>query len=373
MPRKSLGAQPASRLGVLDPASPCPDVTAELLAWLSLQATLGLRPQLARECLSVYPDPGAALRWSGLSPTLDERELGQARESLARLGALAIPIDSPEYPALLLPLADAPPLLLVRGAPRDLSQYCVAIVGARAASAYGLGVARELATELARAGVVVVSGLARGIDAAAHEAALEAGGRTVAIQACGPDRTYPARHRGLAERIRAQGTLLTEMSLGTQPLPAFFPLRNRLISGLSRIVVVVEARVRSGSLITARHAADQGRDVMAVPGPITAPTSAGPNALLRDGAIPVLGIEQFLEAAGLEAHEARPRRAPPKTAEQKRILKALRHQPRSLEELDRAFGLAHGELHLHLLELELDGHIAQDRDGRWVPSAKEEG
>jgi DNA processing protein len=336
---------------------------------LSLQATLGLRPQYAIECLERYPDPSAALRSSDRASPGGRAELDRAQATLRRVAALALPFHCPEYPARLRTLVDAPPLLLVRGSPADLSQLSVAIVGARAASAYGLVVARGLAAELARAGVVVVSGLARGIDAAAHEGALDAGGRTIAVQACGPERIYPSEHRRLAERIQDSGALVTEFSPGTRPLPAFFPMRNRLISKLARVVIVVEARLRSGSLITARHALDQGGEVMAVPGPISAPTSAGPNALIRDGAQPVLGASDVLNALGLSPSLAAPSPSAGVAPEQLCILEALRHRPRSRDELDRELALPAGELQLHLLELELAGRVIEDRDGRFVPVA----
>ncbi len=214
---------------------------------------------------------------------------------LARIRARLLPFSSDAYPERLRRLVDAPPLLVVRGDPSVLRAPAVAIVGARAATHYGRTVARDLAATLARAGLVVVSGLAVGVDAAAHEGALEAGGLTVAFQACGPDRVYPAVHRRLADRIARAGAVVSELPPGTPPRSPHFPLRNRLISASSLAVVVVEARRRSGSLITARHAADQGVDVFAVPGPITAPTSQGPNRLIQDGAIPLLTPTDILE------------------------------------------------------------------------------
>ena len=180
-----------------------------------------------------------------------------------------------------------------------LAAPCVAIVGPRAPTAYGRVVARALARALASAGLVVVSGLARGVDAEAHEGALDAGGRTIAFQACGPERVYPAEHRRLAARIAASGAVVSELPPGTPPRAPHFPLRNRLISGLSLAVVVVEAREQSGTLVTARHAAEQGVDVLAVPGPIDAPTSRGTNRLLRDGAKPLLDVRDVLDAIGI--------------------------------------------------------------------------
>jgi DNA processing protein len=259
----------------------------------------------------------------------------------------------------------------VRGDPGALLEPCVAVVGPRAPSATGRAVARRFGTELARARVAVVSGLATGIDAVAHLAALDEGGVTVAVQACGPDRVYPAHHRRLAERIATRGAVVTEFPVGTPPLPAYFPLRNRLISALSHAVVVVEARVRSGSLVTARHAADQGVDVFAVPGPVDVPTSAGTNRLLRSGAAVALepaDVLDELRRARVIGRQARPvshrARSEPVSAEAREILDALLREPVSREELVRKLARAPERLEIHLLELELAGWIAQDRDGR---------
>jgi DNA processing protein len=256
----------------------------------------------------------------------------------------------------------------VRGEPEALAGPCVAVVGARAATLYGLDVARRLAGALASAGVVIVSGLARGIDAAAHEAALAAGGRTVALLACGPDLVYPPEHRRLAERIAERGAVASELPPGAPPRKVHFPLRNRLISGLSRAVVVVEARARSGSLVTARHALDQGIEVLAVPGPVTAATSEGTNALLRDGAAPALSPADVLAAAGLAAACAQTPGSPAPgaalAAPASAILAALRQRPATRDELGRRLALAPGALSVALLELELAGRVAEDRDGR---------
>jgi DNA processing protein len=280
-----------------------------------------------------------------------------------------VPYPSPRYPTLLRPIADPPPLLLVRGSVEVLQRPAVAIVGARAATRYGLGVARDLAAGLARNGVVVISGLARGIDAAAHAGALEAGGVTVAVQACGPDITYPPEHRALADRIATSGAVVSELPPGRAPLAAHFPLRNRLISGLSLGVVVVEARPRSGSLITARHALDQGREVLAVPGPLTAPTSSGPNSLLRDGARPVIELADILAAVGLDSVQIRPGPARMSGSEtsspgEERILALLQELPCTPDELLRALELSPRELASRLLGLQLDGRVVEDRDGR---------
>jgi DNA processing protein len=283
----------------------------------------------------------------------------------------ALPLPSPAYPERIRRLADAPALLLVRGTPALLLARAVAIVGSRAATAYGLATARRLAFDLARAGLVIVSGLARGIDAAAHEGALEAGGATLAFQACGPERVYPASHRRLAERIAARGAVLTEFPVGTPPLAAYFPLRNRLISALPEAVVVVEARERSGSLVTARLAADQSVPVLAVPGPVDAPTSAGPHALLRDGARLVRDARDVLVELGIEAPEVpAAARAPPSPDPVLReILAALRREPLARDALAERLARTPAELAAPLLELELAGRVREDRDGslRVVP------
>ncbi len=358
---------------VLDPADPSVGVPGLLRDWLDLQRNLFLQPGAAVELLRRIPDPRRALLAHPRATPSTSIELDAAVEALGRDRVVAVPFGSAAYPTLLESLPDAAPLLLVRGEVAALAAPSVAMVGSRAASAYGRSVARRLATEFAEAGLVVVSGLAVGIDAIAHSAALDAGGRTVAIQACGPDRVYPRAHRHLAQRIAGQGAVVSEFPPGTDPLPYYFPLRNRLISGLASAVVVVEARERSGSLITARHAADQGRDVFAVPGPISAPTSAGPNQLLRDGAGIVLSAEDVLgelrRTGGLPLPACRPPDPsgsddPGFTEERRRIVRELVREPATRDHLARRFDLAPEQLALDLLELELEGHIAEDRDGR---------
>jgi DNA processing protein len=296
-----------------------------------------------------------------LSPVEGERLLA----TLARYGVRAVPIASPAYPERLRRLPDAPALLLVRGTVALLGVRSVAIVGARAATAYGLAIAHRLAFDLARAGLGVVSGLARGIDAAAHEGALEAGGATLAFQACGPERVYPQAHRRLADRIAAQGAVLSEFPVGTPPLAAYFPLRNRLISALSEAVVVVEGRERSGSLVTARRAGDQGVDVFAVPGPVDSPTSAGPHALIRDGAKLVRDARDVLFEMKIDVPEApAPRRARPSGDPLLRsILATLRREPLTRDALAQRLERPPAELAAPLLELELSGRLREDRDG----------
>lgn len=337
--------------------------------WLALQCTWAWRPQAAWQALEAHDDdPGRALAaLAQHGAPVSRSVLRDASETLGRVGAELLVKASPAYPAGLLRLVDAPPVLFLRGEVAALRAPMVAFVGARAASVGGLAVARRLARELAGAGIVIVSGLARGIDAAAHEGALEAGGRTVAVQACGADRVYPAVHRGLAQRIAASGAVLTELPPGTAPRRAHFPLRNRLISALSLAVVVVEARERSGTLITARHALDQGIDVFAVPGSIDSATHRGSNRLLRDGAWPLLEARDVLEVLGGAPSAAVPTPQAPLEPGPRAILAWLRRAPASRDELARGLAQPVEALAADLLELELAGRIAEDRDGRLRP------
>jgi len=263
------------------------------------------------------------------------------------------------YPALLRAIHDPPPQLWVRG-PADLGLFdgcCLAIVGARSCSAYGRSVARSLAREAAAAGAVVVSGLARGVDGEAHRGALDSAGRTVAVLGCGIDRDYPAAHRQLAAGIvEAGGLIVSEYEPGIEPAPWRFPARNRIISGVSQLTVVVEARERSGALITADFALEQGRDVMAVPGEITSAMSAGTNGLLRQGATPMTRIEDVLVELGLEGARA-PKAAPLSELEEK-ILAAVVDQETTADEIARATGHDVGLTAATLVSLELAGRVS---------------
>ena len=360
---------------MLDPGRSDSSHRAELRDWLQLQATLGLSPVLARECLLRAGDPRTALEISGRSKALSNTALDAAVIGLRRRGYRALPLTSRHYPTQLAVLEDPAPLLLIAGDVAHLSGTLVAIVGARAATVYGLEMARALGERLAQAGVTVVSGLARGIDAAAHRGALDASGVTVAVQACGPDRVYPAEHRRLASEIAEGGALLTELPVGTPPRPAYFPLRNRLISGLCCGVIVIEARERSGSLITARHALDQGRDVMALPGPVTSPTSWGPNRLIRDGAIPILEVDDVFDGLGLPMPEEVQISEIADFEEigplAETILTTLDRGALSRDELGRRIERDPQQfdldlVDLELIDLELQGLVRRDRDGRMV-------
>ena len=262
----------------------------------------------------------------------------------------------PGYPRLLGAIHDPPPQLFLRGeAEVDvLARAAIAIVGARSCSSYGRSVARSLGRDLAAAGLVVVSGMARGVDGEAHRGALEADGVTVAVLGCGIDRDYPAAHAELARRIGHDGLLVSEYEPGVEPAPWRFPARNRIIAGLCSATVVVEARERSGALITADFALEEGRDVLAVPGEITSSLSAGTNALLRLGATPVTGVDDVLELFHLEP--SKPKRTPLGGAAAA-ILERLGEGPLTADELARAVGLSVAEASPALMELELSGSV----------------
>ena len=262
--------------------------------------------------------------------------------------------DDPAFPPLLGAIHDPPPGLFVRGA-GDLELLrgpTAAVVGARACSPYGSHVARMLGRELGGAGLVVVSGLARGVDGEAHRGALDAGGTTIAVLGCGIDRDYPAAHRELAGRIRATGLVVSEYAPGVEPAPWRFPARNRVIAGLSAATVVVEARDRSGALITADLALEEGRDVFAVPGEITSALSAGTNDLLKLGAIPLTRSEEVLEIFGLGGAASAAVQVGPVAA---KVLERLHDGPASPDELARSTGLDAGSIASALTELELAG------------------
>jgi DNA processing protein len=263
------------------------------------------------------------------------------------------------YPPLVAQLHDPPPSVWVRGdAFEVLARPAVAVVGARSPSPYGSQVARSLARELAAAGLVVVSGLARGIDAEAHRGALDAGGLTIAVLGCGVDRDYPARHAELARRIVAAGGLVvSEYEPGVEPAPWRFPARNRIIAGLALATVVVEARERSGALITADFALELGREVFAVPGEITSGLSAGTNRLIRWGAAPLLAAADVLEALGIEAVPAPGTAALGEVA--LRLLAALEERALGQDELVRVTGLDAATVAAGLVELELAGAVGE--------------
>jgi len=256
-------------------------------------------------------------------------------ERLEKMGAFPCLREDPRYPQLLRQIPDPPRLLYVRGELLEQDKFAIAIVGSRSPRPYGLQVARKLSEELARAGLTIVSGGARGIDTAAHGAALQAGGRTIAVAGCGLDYCYPAENRDLYAQIATQGALVTEYPLGAAPEAWRFPKRNRLISGLSRGVIVCDAPEDSGSLITAGCAAEQGRDVFAVPGNVDSGHNRGAHRLLKDGAKLVECAEDVLEEFGLEdrAKDGHAAEAPriEVSADERRILEMLDLEPLALD------------------------------------------
>jgi len=281
---------------------------------------------------------------------------------LERRGLSWVARSSPCFPRALAAIFDAPAGLFVRGgAPLELlDRPTVAVVGARSCSAYGAEVAKLLGRELAAAGLVVVSGLARGVDGHAHRGALDAGGLTVGVLGCGIDRDYPAAHAELAARICEQGLVVSEYAPGVEPAPWRFPARNRIIAGLAQATVVVEARERSGALITADLALEEGREVFAVPGEITSSLSTGSNRLLRHGASPLTAVSDVLESFGIEPEPPRP---PAELGEAAtRVLAQLELEPSGADALARALGLDAGEVAAILTELELLGAVSE-RDG----------
>ena len=296
---------------------------------------------------------------AGLQRARDEIDPARELDRLAQAGISALTWADDDFPPLLRQIPSPPILLYVRGALEARDQLAVAVVGTRNATAYGRSVTRRLAADLAASGVTVVSGLARGIDAAAHRAALEVGGRTLAVFGCGLDVVYPAEHRRLAEEVAAQGALISEYPLGRQPAAEQFPVRNRLISGLSLGVVITEARERSGALITAEFAGVQGRDVFAVPGSVLTQASAGPHRLIQDGAKLVMDVADILSDLNihLTGRQAELTTAVPMSAEEQRIFAVLAGDPVHVDEISAHTGIPVQEVSSLLTLMEVRGIV----------------
>ena len=308
---------------------------------------------------------------------------GRDRDLLGRIGASIVPIGTDGYPPRLAAIAHPPPVLYCRGDPGVLGCAQLAVVGARAATRGGCARARTLARGLAASGLVVTSGLARGIDAAAHQGALAAGAPSVAVAATGPDRVYPRSNADLARELMDAGAVITEFAPGTPPLAANFPRRNRIISGLSLGVLVVEASPRSGSLITARLAADEGREVFAVPGSVDSALSRGCHLLIRDGAKLVESVADVVEEfAHLDGPWRVPAPAAPAASDDpgganecldgpaERIFEAIGYDPAAVDQLVEHTGLTADRLSSILLTLELDGRIDALPGGRYVRTGR---
>lgn len=294
----------------------------------------------------------------------------KAIEAAGSLGAWPVPLSDPRYPPLLSCIPDPPPVLWMRGQQATLSAPAVAVIGSRAASPYALQVGRRIAAELAERGIVVVSGLARGVDSAAHEGCLTAAaGRTVAVIGSGLDNIYPSEHEALADRIAAKGLVISELGPGAKPLPEHFPLRNRIISGISFAVVVVEASEKSGSLITAACALRQGRDVMAVPGSVLNGRNRGSHALLKDGAKVVETADDILEDMGwkISSENAAPADRPAKGRTTDPLLAVMDFgEEYRLDDLVVATGTPASKLLPRLMQLELLGLIEAPGGGRFI-------
>jgi len=370
---------------------PLAHTPAELSAWLRLSLEPGVGPATAYTLLAalgmpedIYAQGAAALARHVPQDLARQLAADPPAEVAAQVERTLQWVDAPgrhiltladkAYPRQLLTIADPPVLLYVAGDPARLAGPALAVVGARSATPGGEDNARAFARHLAGHGWTVVSGLAQGIDAAAHEGALQAGpagAGTVAIMGTGIDRIYPAVHRDLAHRIAANGALVSELPLGMGALKHHFPQRNRLVAGLSRGVLVVEAARQSGSLITARLAAESGREVFAIPGSIHSPLSRGCHALIRQGAKLVETAQDIADelapaggAPAADAKRAAPAQAGP-AAPTHPLLNALGHDPLHLDALQARTGLDAATLQAQLLELELAGQVARIDGGRF--------
>ncbi len=360
----------------------------ELGAWLRLLLTPGVGRAQARQLLALAGSPQAVFEWSAddwrgaglerLVPALGSTPEDWGQHLQATQAWLAdgpdrfvFALGDPGYPPQLLDIDDPPLLIFAMGTQARLwaegqhsAQAMLAVVGSRNPTPQGERHARQFAQALAQAGVCVVSGLARGVDGAAHEGTLAGGGSTVAVVGTGLDRVYPRRHLELARRIVGQGAIVSEFPLGTPPLNHHFPQRNRILAGLARATLVVEANLQSGSLITARLAAEQGKAVMAIPGSIDSPQSQGCHQLIVQGARLVAGVQDVLEELGWQAAPSQPAQAcaaPGETLSpaDAALLDALGYEPVSLDALQARCGWPTDRLQAHLLELELTGQLAR--------------
>jgi len=358
---------------------------AELGAWLRLALTPGLGNTATRKLLAafgsaqaIFEQPASALRQLGSDKLADAlrnepETLGaQLQTTLAWLQAgdnrHVVTLGDPAYPAALLDIEDPPSMLYMLGALDTRAQaaiknraLCLAMVGSRNPTPQGESNARQFAKVFGAADLCVVSGLALGVDGAAHDGALLGGGTTIAVVGTGLDRVYPKKHLDLAHRIAQDGLIISEFPLGTPPLTANFPKRNRIISGLSQGTLVVEATLKSGSLITARLAAEQGKDVFAIPGSIHSPQSRGCHALIKQGAKLVESAQDVLEELRLPCAAAHPGDDPDTdgTLEEDPLLSAMGFDPVNLDALQARTGLATPELQGRLLELELSDAVAR--------------
>ena len=361
-------------------------MTDELL-WVALALALGERRATFRNLVAAFEDIDSifSASWqqlcqvkgvtrelaSAIRRMPQSDELQKEKEIIARLGLKIVPLKSPEYPENLRHIPDPPGLLYVRGTLEAKDSFAIAIVGTRSCTRYGQQTAQSLGMELASMGLTVVSGLARGIDSHAHRGALMGKGRTIAVLGTGLDNVYPPEHAELADKIAASGAVISELPAGVPPVPRNFPVRNRIISGLALGTVVVEAPPKSGALITARLALDQGREVFAVPGNITAQTSRGTNLLIRQGAKSVLSARDIVEEIAPEIkgmlHEETLREAAEAKLNldpnERKIYQTLSQEPLHIDEITLATALPLPKIGLGLFNLELKG-LAKEIPGK---------
>ena len=344
--------------------------------WVLLSTVSQIGPARFKKLLEAFGDAEAAWKASpgalamagldrraveALAALRSKADPAEVWQKVERTGAKVVTWDDAAYPEQLGHIPDPPPVLYIRGNLLPTDRFAVAVVGTRRVTAYGRQVAERLVADLARAGVTIVSGLARGTDAVAHRAALQAGGRTLAVLGSGLDRIYPTEHAGLAREIERQGALISEFPPGTPPDALNFPRRNRIISGLSMGTLVVEAGETSGALITADFALEQGREVFAVPGSILSPASIGPNRLIQDGAKLVRGAQDVLEELNVSAivQQEAVREVLPGNETEAALLRLLGGEPRHIDELGRAAALPVAEVSSALTMLELKGLVRQ--------------
>jgi DNA processing protein len=303
---------------------------------------------------------------SSLVEHRDRIDLELEWQKVEKAGANILTLADDGYPNLLREIPSPPPVLYIKGELTAEDETAIGVVGTRRATRYGRDMTHRLSSGLARAGVTIISGLARGIDGIAHNAALENEGRTLAVLGCGVDQLYPPEHRKLSERIQSQGALVSEFPLGTRPEARNFPIRNRLISGLSLGVLVIEAPRKSGALITTSFAADQGRTVFAVPGSALSPASEGTLQLLRDGAALAVDASDILNELNLERRQAAVetrRMLPEASGDERQVLELLQGEPRHIDEIAIDTGINISQLSAMLLQMQLKG-LVRDAGGQ---------
>ncbi len=350
---------------------------SELKYWLGFNYVSGIGPAKVQALLGAFGSLESAWKASDYELSrlgIDSRTLQSFNETRNNFdldgytqrveegGVSVLTWEDEAYPELLREIPAAPPLIFVRGGFEPVDRWSVAVVGTRRLTAYGRQVTRDLVAGLVRNGVTVISGLARGIDAVAHRTALEEGGRTIAVMACGIDKIYPPEHRDLArEIIDGHGAIISDYPFGSEPESAHFPARNRLISGLSLGVLVIEAGEKSGALITSRFALEQNREVFAVPGNINSPASIGTNRLIQQGGKLVTRVEDILEELNLKmvAEQAVANVVLPETAEEAALISQLSSQPVHIDELARLTGLPSSLVSGTLTIMELKGMVQQ--------------